>query len=79
MVNAIMSSMFLNAGIMLSATSTAAAAAATAAGSPSLASRVFVKGLFAVATMFGLKIPINYMKLRKFDRASVELGLDQKA
>lgn len=69
MVNAIMASMFLNAGIVLTAAGVAA---------PGQGTRVAGRLLFTLAGLFGLKIPISYLKLASFDKKSVELGLVQK-
>lgn len=72
MTNAIMASMFLNAGMILQATTPAVAGAVQGT---SLTARV----LLTIAGYFGLKVPLSYLKLQKFDKASVELGLVQKA
>jgi hypothetical protein len=71
MANAILASMFLNAGILVTATAPAAGLVKNVA----LASRT----LFAMATFFGVQVPLNYVKLRKFDKNSQELGLRRVA
>ena len=70
MVNAIMASMFLNAGMLLQATTPPGAVQGA-----SLSARI----LLTIAGYFGLMVPLSYLKLQKFDKASVDLGLVQKA
>lgn len=68
MGSAIMASLFLNAGILVTATNPPVNGAVR---SLSLAA----KTLLLTAALFGLQIPTNYLKLRQFDKRSEQLGI----
>jgi hypothetical protein len=71
MANAVLASMFMNLGIILTAT-----APSPLAGLKGLT--LAARGLFATAAVFGLQVPITYLKLKRFDKQSEELGLARK-